>query len=121
MEDKIKVLSALKKQLDLMLEISIISLNEGTKTSKAINDLCEADIDYMWSKFNKYRRHLMGNMIDNDIQPIKKYKPKIYHMPTDLSICPKCGGETTTYRHPYAKIWCRNCGHVLREEGQRGR
>ena len=31
--------------------------------------------------------------------------------------CPKCGGNTNTYRHPYAKVWCESCGHILREEG----
>jgi len=33
--------------------------------------------------------------------------------------CPKCGGDTNTYRHPFAKIWCISCGFVLREEGER--
>ena len=60
-------------------------------------------------------------MIDNDINAVSKAKQKMYHMPVDLSTCPKCGGETSTYRHMYAKIWCKNCGHILREEGQRGR
>jgi len=33
--------------------------------------------------------------------------------------CPKCGGNTNNYRHPYAKIWCTRCGFVLRNEGNR--
>ncbi len=36
----------------------------------------------------------------------------------DYSKCPKCGGATSTYRHPYAKVWCTVCGFVLREEGE---
>lgn len=36
----------------------------------------------------------------------------------NLFICPRCGSETNTYRHPFAKVWCENCGYVLREEGQ---
>ena len=32
-------------------------------------------------------------------------------------VCPKCGGNTNTYRHPNAKIWCMRCGYVIREEG----
>ena len=35
----------------------------------------------------------------------------------DLRICPKCNGRTNTYRHPNAKIWCNDCGYVIREEG----
>lgn len=35
----------------------------------------------------------------------------------DLWNCPKCGGKTATYRHPYARVWCTICGHVLRTEG----
>jgi ribosomal protein S27E len=31
--------------------------------------------------------------------------------------CPKCQGPTNTFRHPFAKVWCPACGHVLREEG----
>ena len=37
----------------------------------------------------------------------------------DIRICFKCGGKTNTYRHPNAKIWCTECGHVNREEGSR--
>lgn len=37
----------------------------------------------------------------------------------NLFICPVCGGNTDTFRHPFAKVWCPNCGHVLREEGDR--
>lgn len=33
-------------------------------------------------------------------------------------LCPKCGGKTNTFRHPYAKVWCERCGYVLREEGE---
>ena len=33
--------------------------------------------------------------------------------------CPVCMRNTTTYRHPYAKVWCPSCGFVLREEGDR--
>jgi len=33
--------------------------------------------------------------------------------------CPKCGGETCTYRHPFAKKWCAECGFILREEGSK--
>lgn len=36
----------------------------------------------------------------------------------NLRICPSCGGNTNTYRHPYAKVWCPNCGYVLRNEGE---
>ena len=35
----------------------------------------------------------------------------------NLFICPRCQGETDTYRHPYARVWCPQCGFVLREEG----
>jgi len=41
---------------------------------------------------------------------------KIY---IDLFTCPICKGPTETYRHPFAKVWCTLCGHVLREEGDR--
>lgn len=37
----------------------------------------------------------------------------------DLWHCPKCGGKTTTYRHLFAKVWCPDCGFVLREEGDK--
>lgn len=37
----------------------------------------------------------------------------------DLWHCPKCGGKTATYRHLFAKVWCLDCGFVLREEGDR--
>lgn len=33
-------------------------------------------------------------------------------------LCPQCGGKTNTYRHPYAKVWCEECGYVLRQEGE---
>jgi len=33
--------------------------------------------------------------------------------------CPNCGSATNTFRHPYAKVWCPECGTVLREEGDR--
>jgi ribosomal protein L37AE/L43A len=32
-------------------------------------------------------------------------------------MCPKCKGETATYRHIGARIWCPSCNYVLREEG----
>jgi len=32
-------------------------------------------------------------------------------------LCPKCGCDTNTFRHPWAKRWCPYCGFVLREEG----
>jgi ribosomal protein S27E len=35
----------------------------------------------------------------------------------NLRICPRCGGNTNTYRHAYAKVWCPNCECVLRNEG----
>lgn len=35
----------------------------------------------------------------------------------DLWRCPRCDGITDTYRHPHAKVWCSDCGFVLREEG----
>ena len=35
----------------------------------------------------------------------------------NLWVCPKCSGKNNTFRHPYAKVWCQICGHVLREEG----
>jgi transcription initiation factor TFIIIB Brf1 subunit/transcription initiation factor TFIIB len=32
--------------------------------------------------------------------------------------CPNCSStKTDTYRHPNAKIWCTECGFVIREEG----
>jgi transcription initiation factor TFIIIB Brf1 subunit/transcription initiation factor TFIIB len=32
--------------------------------------------------------------------------------------CPKCGStKTNIYKHPNAKIWCTECGFVIREEG----
>jgi hypothetical protein len=31
--------------------------------------------------------------------------------------CPKCHGNTNTFRHPYAQKWCSDCGYVLRKEG----
>lgn len=37
----------------------------------------------------------------------------------DGRLCPKCEGYTTTYRHPFAKKWCIDCGYVLRESGDR--
>jgi ribosomal protein S27E len=36
---------------------------------------------------------------------------------TNLRICPICNSPTNTYIHPFAKVWCPECGHVLREEG----
>jgi len=36
----------------------------------------------------------------------------------DYDKCPKCGGKTGTYRHLYARVWCLDCGFVLREEGE---
>ena len=36
----------------------------------------------------------------------------------DLSKCPQCGHDTNTYRHPNAKVWCPQCGFVLRQEGE---
>jgi ribosomal protein S27E len=35
----------------------------------------------------------------------------------DLWNCPKCKGKTNTFRHPFAKVWCTNCGYILRNEG----
>ena len=37
----------------------------------------------------------------------------------NLFICPVCGKNTDTFRHPFAKVWCPSCGHVLREEGDK--
>jgi hypothetical protein len=37
----------------------------------------------------------------------------------DLWHCPKCGGKTDTYRHPFAKVWCTVCGYILRVEGDK--
>ena len=37
----------------------------------------------------------------------------------NLFICPVCGKNTNTFRHPFAKVWCPSCGHILREEGDR--
>jgi len=37
----------------------------------------------------------------------------------NLWTCPICGNKTDTYRHPYARVWCTVCGHVLRTEGDR--
>lgn len=37
----------------------------------------------------------------------------------NLFVCPKCGGPTNTYRHPWAKVWCPKCEYVLREEGDK--
>ena len=32
-------------------------------------------------------------------------------------VCPKCGGKNiNTYRHPGAKVWCGECGFVLKDE-----
>ena len=32
--------------------------------------------------------------------------------------CPKCGSnDLNTFRHMYAKMWCMDCGFVLRDEG----
>ena len=42
-------------------------------------------------------------------------------MKVDYRTCPKCGSLTSTYRHPYAKVWCDSCGFVLREEGGKDR
>ncbi len=38
----------------------------------------------------------------------------------NLGLCPKCGSNTDTFRHLYAKVWCTNpeCGFVLRQEGE---
>ena len=31
--------------------------------------------------------------------------------------CPECGSEKTeTYRHPFAKVWCSECGYVIKKE-----
>lgn len=35
------------------------------------------------------------------------------------SLCPKCGGVTNTFRHPFAVRWCVICGFILRKEGDR--
>ena len=35
----------------------------------------------------------------------------------DLWHCPRCNGATRTFRHLYARVWCHDCGFVLREEG----
>lgn len=37
----------------------------------------------------------------------------------NLGNCPKCGTATTICRHPYSRVWCPRCGHVLRDEGDR--
>lgn len=34
-------------------------------------------------------------------------------------LCPKCGNNTNTYRHPFARVWCPSCGYELKEEGDR--
>lgn len=35
-----------------------------------------------------------------------------------MRTCPKCGStKTETYRHPYARIWCTECGFTIRDEG----
>jgi len=34
------------------------------------------------------------------------------------NMCPKCKSlNITTFRHLYAKKWCKDCDYVLREEG----
>lgn len=47
----------------------------------------------------------------------KRKLPKATIEYMNLWICPRCGGSTNTYRHPFAKVWCIECGYVLREEG----
>ncbi len=38
----------------------------------------------------------------------------------DGKMCPKCySKDINTFKHPWAKRWCGNCGYVLREEGDR--
>ena len=44
-------------------------------------------------------------------------KTKIKEM--NLWKCPNCQSQTSTYRHPYARVWCARCGNVLREEGDK--
>lgn len=45
-----------------------------------------------------------------------KYKEEIDNLKKGF-ICPKCHGSTDSYRHPFAKRWCTECGYVLRYEG----
>lgn len=34
--------------------------------------------------------------------------------------CPKCKSfKSNTYRHPFAKVWCEDCGFVIRDEGEK--
>ncbi|MBF0350920.1 MAG: hypothetical protein HQM11_07790 [SAR324 cluster bacterium] len=37
----------------------------------------------------------------------------------DSKFCPYCNTRTSTYRHPFAKVWCPKCGLVIREEGRK--
>lgn len=55
------------------------------------------------------------DILDTPFISLHEKRPCITYM--NLWVCPKCGGETDTFRHPFAKVWCIECGHVLREEG----
>jgi ribosomal protein S27E len=47
-------------------------------------------------------------------------KPNSDRTIQNLGLCPKCGGNTNTFRHPGAKVWCESCGFVVREEKKFG-
>lgn len=55
------------------------------------------------------------DILDTPFISLHEKRPSITYI--NLWVCPKCGGKTSTFRHPFAKVWCIECGHVLREEG----
>ena len=74
----------------------------------------------------KLNKGLIGDLmayhnftLDGAIEEVFGIMKEYSEMKKDLSKCPECGGNTATYRHLNAKVWCTECKYVLREEGEK--
>ena len=84
------------------------ALKEIVILRKALKNIGEYGCENGCSDIAHAARLHVGKMEDLRETPIKY---------VDLQHCPKCDGTTGTFRHPYARVWCYDCGFVLREEG----
>lgn len=110
-----------KALIDIVFEFNYPN-SEGYARDIAVKALSEegvysftAMIGYELAMKDEHRKTFYDSM-DAYMQ---SYQPHKVAIEIDLEHCPKCGVKTNTFKHPFAKVWCEGCGHVLREEGDK--